>query len=227
MRRLLFALMAWVALGAAGHVDFVHMVTATAEGGYRMGSPSARVKIVEYGSLTCPHCRDFHAEAATPLETVYVARGLVSYEYRSLILNGPDIAVAVLARCDGAPAFFDRVDLFYRNQRTWLDPFFALGEADFQRVQAAPKEQQLGIYASAAKLDTFVAAHGITASHFNQCLGNSALADKLAQIGRDANQAGVNATPTFFLNGKRQSVNTWTGLEPAIRAVLKLKPKAG
>jgi protein-disulfide isomerase len=225
--RALFALFAFLTLSAAAPVDFSRTVVATPEGGFRMGSPAAKVKLVEYGSLTCPHCRAFHVEGSASLKRDYVAKGLVSYEYRSLTLNGPDIAASVIARCDGAPAFFPRIDVLYREQSVWTQPFFAMTEDDFKPVQAAPADQQLLAFGKAGKLDVFVGSRGITGPHFARCLSNKALSDKLVQMGQVANGLGVRGTPTFFVNGAIVEGNTWGAIEAKLRTALKLKPKAG
>ena len=68
-----------------------------------MGNPKAKVKLVEYGSLTCPHCRHFAETGMVPLKA-YVKSGKVSFEYRNYILNGIDVAATLVARCGGAAA---------------------------------------------------------------------------------------------------------------------------
>ncbi|HWU93511.1 MAG TPA: thioredoxin domain-containing protein, partial [Sphingomicrobium sp.] len=76
----------------AGH-DWTKTVAVTPEGGFRMGNPAARVKLVEYGSLICPHCRHFNETGYKPLLQGYVRTGKVSYEFRNMVLNAPDISV--------------------------------------------------------------------------------------------------------------------------------------
>ena len=97
-RRLIGA--AAVLLAAVGHpgvakpsvkaapVDWSRTLVATPEGGIRMGKPNARIKLVEYGSLVCPHCRHFAQTGVAPLIRQYVHPGQVSYEFRPLILSG-------------------------------------------------------------------------------------------------------------------------------------------
>ena len=73
----------------------------TPEGGFRMGNPAAPIKLIEYGSLACPHCRHFAETGYKPLLQNYVRTGRVSYEFRNLLISGPDISVSLLARCFG------------------------------------------------------------------------------------------------------------------------------
>lgn len=224
--RLVLALLALFALSAAAPVDRSTTMVATPEGGFRMGSATAPVKLVEYGSLTCPHCREFHLESTVVLKRDYVAKGLVSYEFRNILLNGPDYAVSMLARCDGPAAFFRRVDLFFRDQPVWIAPFTTLTEADSQRIGALPQDQQLAAIALAGKLDAYVAKAGMTRARFDQCLANTAQSDLLEKVGKLGAQQGVRATPTFFINGRSVGSHTWVSLEPLLRSALKLKPKA-
>ena len=68
---------------AAAARDWSRTVAVTPEGGFRMGNPAAHVKVVEYGSLACPHCRHFEETGYRPLVQKYVRTGQVSYEFRN------------------------------------------------------------------------------------------------------------------------------------------------
>ncbi len=222
MRVLLACIMALALVGAAP-VDHSKTIVATAEGGFRMGSPAAKVRLVEYASLTCPHCRAFYAEGASALVTKYVATGKVSYEVRSLVLNGPDLAASTLARCQGPKSFFQTMDIMYRKQAEWTAPFTTIGEADSQRIAALPEDQQLAGIALAGKLDQFAAANGMPRAKFDQCIASKALGAQLDAILKRAGTQGVQGTPTFFINGKKIAANTWASVEPLLRAALGRK----
>ena len=103
--------------------DWTQVVAATPEGGFRMGNPDAKVKLVEFASLTCPHCREFHEAALSTIKSKYVASGNVSYEFRNFVLNGPDFAASLLARCQGPQPFFGLLNAFFTDQATWTEPF--------------------------------------------------------------------------------------------------------
>ena len=89
----------YVAHGKAP-TDWTRVASATAAGGFVMGNPAAKVKLVEYGSLTCPHCRHFDETAAAPL-AAYVRTGRVSWEFRPFLLSGYDIPATLTASCTG------------------------------------------------------------------------------------------------------------------------------
>ena len=203
-------------------VDWTRAVAATAQGGYRIGNPDAGVKLIEYGSLTCSHCRAFHADGLAPLKSRYIATGRVSYEYRSYVLNGADFAATLLARCDGAPAFFVRADVLYRAQDEWSAPFAALGSDELAQNAALPATEQIAGLARAAGLDRFMATHGIAAAHARQCLVDQAQQDRIAAIRANAQSIGVIGTPGFLINGSYlPQVITWAQLEPELVRALR------
>ena len=72
---------------ASAGISHVAVIAATPEGGFRLGNPDAKVKLLEFASLTCPHCGDFHAAAFETIKTKYVASGNVSYEFRNFVLQ--------------------------------------------------------------------------------------------------------------------------------------------
>lgn len=209
-----------VLLIGAAPVDFTRVVSVTPEGGFRQGNPDARVKLVEYASLTCSHCRDFHLEGSPALTRDFIRTGLVTYEIRNLVLNGPDVAASVLARCDGPSRYFKRVDEFYKAQAQWTAPFARLTAAQSKRLSALPAKAQVGALAVAGGLDGFVAGLGMPRATFDKCLANPALTQQLDRISTGAATLSVRGTPTFFVNGAQVDGNSWSLVEPALRAAL-------
>lgn len=203
--------------------NWLEEMAATPEGGYRMGNPDAPVKLVEYASLTCPHCRDFKDESDAELHSKYIATGQVSYEYRNFLLNGPDMAASVLARCGDPRQFFNLMNAFYAAQAQWTEPFFKMTPADQQRLQALPQDQQIAAFAKMGGLDAFMKARGMTSAQFDKCLADPAAQKKLTDIRDNAtNTLGVSGTPTFFINGvKQDGVNTWPQLQPKLISALQ------
>ena len=91
------------------------VVAATAAGGMLMGNPAAPIKLVEYGSLSCPHCARFAVEAMEPLKTEFVSSGRVSYEYRSFAIHPQDVPLTVMIRCAPKESFFPLLEQVYGN----------------------------------------------------------------------------------------------------------------
>lgn len=196
--------------------DWSKIVVATPEGGFRMGNPAARVKLVEYGSLTCPHCAAFAREGEQPLIRNYVKSGRVSYEYRNFVLNNVDVVASLLARCAGS-GFFRAVDTFYATRDQWLQKADAMTAAERAQVNALPVGQRLGRVADMIGLTGIAARAGLSPAQGRQCLADKAAFDRLGQIYQAATKLGVDGTPTFFINGAKVEVNTWPALEPLIR----------
>jgi protein-disulfide isomerase len=196
------------------------VVSETPEGGMRMGNPNAAIKIVEYGSLTCPACSAFSAQATEPLKTKYVATGKVSWEYRSLLLHAPDLMASLAYKCGGPGPFFALMDASYADMPNWLDKLVTLPPAEAQRLQSLPLAAQNTEYARISGRDEFVAQRGISRESLAQCLADPKKIEKLDQVRKDAfEKYNVQGTPTFFINDKVvPNVSSWDLLEPELRA---------
>ena len=202
---------------AAAARDWSRTVVATPEGGFRMGNPAARVKLVEYGSLTCGHCAAFARDGMATLVGRYVRGGKVSYEYRNYILNGLDIAASLVARCGGAARFFPVADKLYATQKQWMDRVSALTEAQKAQLNALPEAQRLTRLAEIVGLVQIGAQHGIAPVQARRCLADQAGLDRLGKMAEAAEALGVGGTPTFLLNGANIGTHTWGTLEPILR----------
>jgi protein-disulfide isomerase len=206
-----------------GAQDWTQVYAATPQGGFRMGNPDAKVKLVEFASLTCPHCREFHEEAMQTIKTKYVASGNVSYEYRNFVLNGADFAASLLARCQGAQPFFGLLNAFYTDQAAWTEPFLKMSPEDSKRLSALPPEQQIAAMAEAGKLDAYVRARGITRAKFDQCLADPKAQATLSALRTEASDVyKLTGTPGFIINGTTQEETyNWAQLEPKLQAALQ------
>jgi protein-disulfide isomerase len=202
---------------AASATDWSRTVVATPEGGFRMGNPAAKVRLVEYGSLTCGHCATFAKAGMASLVGTYVRSGKVSYEYRSYILNGLDVAATLVARCGGPARFFPVADKLYATQGQWMGRVTDLTEAQKAQLNALPENQRLGRVAEFAGIPQLAAQHGIAAAQSRRCLSDQAALDRLAKMAEAAEAQGVQGTPTFLLNGGNIGSHSWSTLEPILR----------
>src|SRR5690349_14475181 len=114
--------------------DWTEVVNPTQAGGFMMGNPNAKVKLIEFGSMTCPHCKAFDDEGVDKLVNTYVKSGQVSWEFRNYVRDGFDLTAALIARCNGAKSFFPLTRALYKDQMNWVS-----------KIQAAPKEQLEGL----------------------------------------------------------------------------------
>jgi protein-disulfide isomerase len=203
--------------------DWTTVVSATPEGGFRMGNPNAPVKLLEFASLTCPHCKDFHEEALPTIKAKYIATGKVNYEFRNFVLNGPDFAASMLARCQGPTVFFNLLNAFFVNQSMWTEPFTKLTEADTKRLQALPEDQQIAALAVTGGLDGFMRTRGMPRAKFDQCLADKKAFGQLTQMRTDAvEKYKLTGTPAFVINGVTQADTfNWATLQPKLQAAVK------
>lgn len=206
--------------GKAAQSDWTKTVVQTPEGGYRMGNPDAKVKLVEFASFTCSHCRDFHKESGA-LKSTYVKSGQVSLEYRPFMLNIYDFAATKLAICEGPDRFYTWAGELFGNADAWITPFTKLSEADINPLRSLPPAEQIKGLAQAGKLNEFAKARGLPGAKFDACMSDAASFEALTkrqQAAVDTYQ--VQGTPTFLLNGKKIEGTTWAAIEPQIKSAL-------
>ncbi len=210
-----------VAAGAVAGKDWTQEMAATPEGGFRKGNPDAPVKLVEYASLSCPHCKDFKDSSDADLNAKYIATGKVSYEFRNFILNGPDLAASILARCEGPRPFFNLMNAFFDAQRQWLEPFTKLTPEQSKQLSALPQDQQIAAMAKLGGLDAFMKARGMTSAQFDKCISDPAAQKQLTDMVAAGQNLGVAGTPTFFINGvKQDGIGLWSQLEPKLQSAI-------
>lgn len=216
------ALAAVPATAALGQpTDWRSTVAATADGGMAIGNPKARVSLIEYGSMTCPHCREFAQQGVPPLLANYVKSGKVRFEFRNFVLNGYDLAASLVARCGGPRRFFPATERIFAEQPKWIARVQATPRARIEAAQALPAEKQLAAMADIAGLKALGVASGIPAGRVDQCLADKGAAERLMAFARKAGaEQDVKGTPTFFLNGKRIEAHDWASLEPLIKKAL-------
>jgi protein-disulfide isomerase len=197
--------------------DWTQTIVQTPEGGFRIGNPAAAIKVVEYFSLTCPHCAAFDAESAPRLIPNYVRSGRVSLEYRNYVLNGMDLAAAMLSRCAAPASYFPLNHALLASQEQWMGRLQGLNAAQRQQIEAATPLQRMQRVVQLGGIDAIAARHGLTAPRIQACLSNQAGLDRLMAIRDAADRLGVNGTPTFLINGRLVETNVWAGIEPLLR----------
>lgn len=147
-----------------------------------IGAADAKITIVEYASMTCGHCQKFAATVFPELKTKYIDTGKVRFVSREFPLDNLAAAAAMLARCAGGDKVFPMVETLFAKQADWA----------FSNGNPVPKLFDIAKQA------------GFTQESFDKCLTDQKLLDQItAQRTRASETFGVNATPTFFINGKR------------------------
>ncbi len=189
--------------------EWSEVVSKTDEGGFRMGNPDAPIKLVEYGSLSCPHCAKFSLEGFQTLTKDFVGSGRVSYEYRSFAIHPIDIPMTMLVRCGAPESAFALIEQIYVGQPDLM----AKATQNEQKAQAAyqlPDKQRFVSVADAYGLTAFFSQRGIAVDQANACLGKIETATEIAKQSQDQGEEfKIEGTPTFLINGAKIEGNTW------------------
>jgi protein-disulfide isomerase len=145
-----------------------------------LGSPTAPVTMIEYSSLTCSHCGDFHIVTFPLIKTAYIDTGRVRFVYRDFPLNEPAIVAGMVARCSG-DRYFTALDALFSSQAAWASA------ADYT-----------------GGIKKVVAALGMTSNDVDACLASTELRSGILSIMQGgAQDYGINATPSFVINGQK------------------------
>jgi len=207
---------------APNNGDWSTVISKTPEGGFVMGNPNAKVKLVEFGSLTCPHCAEFEHQGGKALVDNYVKKGLVSWEFRNFVRDPFDMTATLLARCGGEASFFGLTRNLFTDQRDWVGKIQAADQAKLQGLQTMPPSQQFSTIADLAGLKQYASMRGVPRAKGEQCLANETEINKLVQMNSDAvSTYSIPGTPTFLINGTVvENTATWGLLEPKIKEAL-------
>lgn len=203
--------------------DWSTVVTPTPAGGFLMGNPNAKVQLIEYGSMTCPHCREFDETGVQPLIENYVKSGKVGFEFRNYVRDPFDLTASLIARCNGAQSFFPMMRALYRDQPTWIASIQKLPEDRLNALENMPPSQQFLELAKVADFQQYAAVRGVPVEKSTKCLSDEASVNQLVQMTGDATAQFPNfpGTPTFILNGEMlDRVASWRDLEGRLKAAL-------
>jgi protein-disulfide isomerase len=211
-----------VAVAPPASGDWTEAVAPTAAGGFVMGNPDAKVKLVEYGSMTCPHCAAFDKEGVPTLLANYVKNGKVSWEFRNFVRDPYDLTASLIARCNGAKSVFGLTRAIYAAQPEWIAKLQIVPPATMEALSKLPPAQQFPAYAKEAGFQQFAAMRGVPVAKTDACLTDTKEIDRLVQMNSDAvSQYNVPGTPTFLINNTVvPDTATWELLEPKIKAAL-------
>jgi protein-disulfide isomerase len=203
--------------------DWSKLVSRTDAGGYIMGNPNADVKLVEFGSLTCPHCAEFDEKGGEKLINDYVKSGRVSWEFRNFVRDPFDLTASLLARCAGPDRFFPLAHELYADQRNWTSKIQEIPQEQFQALQSMGPEKQFLEIAKLSQLQQWAAQRGVPSGKSNVCLTDQNEINRLVQMNGDTTTQfpEFTGTPSFVINGKMlKETATWEKLEPQLRDAL-------
>ncbi len=144
------------------------------------GSPNAPVTIVEYVSLTCPHCRNYHANVFPKLKRQYVNTGKVRYIIREFPIGRTAGTAALATRCAPPSKHLSLTEAYLARQREWV----------------AQEVRHDAIYRIAK-------SSGMSRAEFDKCITNQTIIDGLTEVKQRGRKYGVIGTPTLFVNGQK------------------------
>jgi protein-disulfide isomerase len=166
---------------------------------YVLGNPKSKVTVIEYASLTCPHCAHFQEEEYPKLKAAYIDTNKIKYIYRDFPLDGLATGAALLARCAPNGRGITMIDLMFKNQNEWTRA-----------------EQPLVPLKNYAKLS------GMDDADVDSCLKNQPMLKEIQNVQEKAvNLYKVQGTPTFFVNEELVDGVDFDALKAAIDKKLK------
>lgn len=169
-----------------------------------LGKPDAPITIIEYASLTCPHCAEFDRETLPKLKVAWIDTGKAKLVFRGFPLNGLDLRAQALVRCAPADKYFAFIDTLYENQRSW-----ALSDST-KAMNGLENIGRLG---------------GISPEEFKSCISDQKLLESIQAQGFAAGKDyEVDSTPTFFINGTKMNPNGAQPYEVFDKALAAAEP---
>jgi len=198
-RQTLAAALAAAAAAGLPRLALAQATPAVAE--MSLGDPNAPVTLVEYAMFTCPHCAAFAQDVLPKIKENFIDTGKVRLVFREVYFNKPALWAAMIARCAPADRYFGIVDLLFTTQQDWA------AETDPQAM--------LG------KLYGIGRQAGMTDEQMNACMQDRALAEALvAEYQKTSAADGVDATPTFLINGEKVGNMPYEEFEAKLNAAL-------
>jgi protein-disulfide isomerase len=147
-----------------------------------LGKEDAPNTIVEYASMTCPHCAAFHETVLPELKTKYIDTGQARLILREFPLDQLAAQASMVARCAGPDRYYPMVGALFETQENWV----AEGAEGTEKLLQIAKQA------------------GFTKEKFDQCIGDKALFEKILETRTRGHETfGIDSTPSFFVNGKR------------------------
>jgi len=168
-----------------------------------LGDANAKVKMVEYASLTCPHCRDFWKQVYPRIKATYIDTGKISYELHDFPTPPVEVAVAAaaIARCKGKDAYYAIVDDFVTSHHDLIN-------AAQSPTGAGPVLVAVG------------GRHGLSPDEVRACVNNADVKTFIDKTVRDGQERKVQSTPTIFINDVAVPEHSFDAISAQIEAQL-------
>lgn len=174
---------------------------ALMEGDAYLGNIDAKITVIEYSSLTCPHCAKFEKEIFPKLKQDFIDKDQILFIHRHYPLDKTALDAAVLVNCaakdEGREGYFKYLKVFFETQSSWATSKNAL--ENLQNI---------------AKLG------GLSQEKMDTCIADEEMKNKIIESRVEGTKIGVSSTPTIFINGKKATFRNYDGLADIIKTIL-------
>tara|TARA_B100000401_G_C52441217_1_gene547474 strand:+ start:75 stop:653 length:579 start_codon:yes stop_codon:yes gene_type:complete len=164
-----------------------HSVLNIKDTDFVLGSPESPITIIEYASMSCSHCADFHNDTLESLKTEYIDTGKVKFVFRDFPFNYPALVGSMILRCVPNDARYQYMNALYKLQKNWV-----------RREHSDTKKELYKIMQSG----------GMQQEDFDACLSDINLEnDILEDVMNAQKEFNIRSTPSFIINGVLYSGN--------------------
>lgn len=165
------------------------------------GNPDAAVTVIEYASLTCPHCANFHTRTWPELKANYIETGKINFIFREVYFDRAGLWAGAVARCGGPDRYFGIIDILFKKQ------------ADWSRKET-PAEMVEALYAIGRQA-------GMKNEELEACLQNRAMLEEMVEVFKTTTEAdSIDSTPSFIINGEKAGNMSYTDFAARLDGLL-------
>ena len=158
-----------------------HSILKIQENDFYIGEPEAPVTIIEYASMSCSHCADFHNETLDDLKSEYIDTGKVKFVFRDFPFNYPALAGSMILSCVPEDVRYDYMNALYKLQKNWVMRDHSKTRSELYKIMQSGGMQQ---------------------DEFDACLSDINLENDILEGVMDAQREfNINRTPSFIVNG--------------------------
>ena len=164
-----------------------------------LGNKDSKIVVIEYASMTCIHCANFHKEVYPKIKENYIDTNKIKYIFRDFPLDKQALFGSVLARCAPREKYFDFVKLILETQKKWIS-----NDETF-----IDKLKNIGKLA------------GLNETKINECFKNEQLVDNILKISSDGEKKyNINSTPSLIINEKKYSAMSYENFEKIVENLI-------
>ena len=164
-----------------------------------LGNKDAKIVVIEYASMTCAHCANFHKKVYPKIKENYIDTNKIKFIFRDFPLDKQALFASVLAKCAPKEKYFDFVKLILETQKKWIS-----NDETF-----IDKLKNIGKLA------------GLNEAKINECFKNEQLVDNIIKISSDGEKKyNISSTPSLIINEKKYSAMSYESFEKIIESLI-------